>query len=514
MLCKGCNYPLWRLKTRNCPECGLAFKPSDYEFVANSVQFCCPHCEQDYYGTGQNGHLIPPAFDCVRCGQHITMDEMVLLPTAGVHEEQTKATVHPWADPSVRGWKWFPAFFRAFGIAISNPHKAIDGVAPTSSARRAIIYACLHLGVQLFFGMWIFFFAVMGFAFAGPAGRPTPGMMVMGGVGFAIVPIAFLFWIAGAHIVLKLTGPLTHGWRRTVHAIGYSAGNNFLAGMPCVGMHLSPFAGLWWSITAGFMLARGHAVRGWRAALAVIIPLVIALGVLIGGMVLLFFELNRQAQSAYAKMPGTTSSHSTLQGAGTSVATSLTQMYAGGTPKIHAGELIVEYDLPMTDVLLPGTLTNSKNTYVAGFALNDLVYSGYNAPPEGVVPKLQSDPTAADPAQRVGDFVFMTKHVKATTSDGRLWMAIGWPDPSVNPQIPAEVVVISADGTSKVISTDEFEGSLVDQNELRKGANLPPIPHPKIVLGTLPPGKGTTIPPQRNPPPTRADSPAAPADEP
>ena len=84
MRCQGCDYPLWNLTARQCPECGRPFRPSEFRFVANSVRFCCPHCGQDYYGTGPVGHLVPVEFDCVRCHRRVHMDQMVLLPTEGV----------------------------------------------------------------------------------------------------------------------------------------------------------------------------------------------------------------------------------------------------------------------------------------------------------------------------------------------------------------------------------------------------------------------------------------------
>src|SRR4051812_7864561 len=98
MRCPGCDYPLWNLPTRQCPECGRPFLPSEFDFVANSVRFCCPHCPQEYYGPGPRGPLVPDRFACVRCGHHIGMDQMTLLPTAGVAEEQTRTDTVPWLE--------------------------------------------------------------------------------------------------------------------------------------------------------------------------------------------------------------------------------------------------------------------------------------------------------------------------------------------------------------------------------------------------------------------------------
>ncbi len=103
MRCKQCDYRLWNLRRRDCPECGSPFKPSDYEFVINSVRFCCPHCNQAYYGTGEFGHLVPIEFDCASCGTHIHMDETIVLPTENVREEQTQVDQNPWLDRRKRG---------------------------------------------------------------------------------------------------------------------------------------------------------------------------------------------------------------------------------------------------------------------------------------------------------------------------------------------------------------------------------------------------------------------------
>jgi predicted RNA-binding Zn-ribbon protein involved in translation (DUF1610 family) len=98
MRCKICDYPLWNLTTRTCPECGSKFAPDEFEFVPNSVQYCCPHCAQAYFGTSEKGHLVPREFNCVKCGQRVQMNEMVLRPAAGVKEEQTKPNPMPWLE--------------------------------------------------------------------------------------------------------------------------------------------------------------------------------------------------------------------------------------------------------------------------------------------------------------------------------------------------------------------------------------------------------------------------------
>ncbi len=130
MRCLQCDYTLWNLTARNCPECGASFAPSDYDFVVNSVRFCCPHCDQSYYGTGEKGHLHPNEFDCVGCGQHVHMDEMVLRPAEGLEEEQTQVDRMPWLERREHGpiRSWFSMIRRSGRgawsgwLPILNPH--------------------------------------------------------------------------------------------------------------------------------------------------------------------------------------------------------------------------------------------------------------------------------------------------------------------------------------------------------------------------------------------------------
>ena len=118
MKCKQCEYPLWNIAARQCPECGLPFRPSQYEFVPNSVKYCCTGCGQAYYGTDFAGHLFPPRFACVSCGKPCDMDEMVLLPAEGVREDSTLQVKNPWVERRRLGtWS---AWWKTVGGGISG----------------------------------------------------------------------------------------------------------------------------------------------------------------------------------------------------------------------------------------------------------------------------------------------------------------------------------------------------------------------------------------------------------
>ena len=53
-------------------------------------------------------NLEPVEFDCVSCSNHVHMDEMVVLPTAALEEEQTQVEQMPWLDRArhaCTGWR-------------------------------------------------------------------------------------------------------------------------------------------------------------------------------------------------------------------------------------------------------------------------------------------------------------------------------------------------------------------------------------------------------------------------
>ncbi len=150
MNCQNCGYTLWNLKTRNCPECGEAFKPSEFEFVANAVQYCCPDCDQAYYGTTLTGHLRPAEFDCVNCGRKLHMDDMVLRPAKGIGDDQTQRDVMPWLERRRRNP--FMAWIKTIGRSMVGPGKLMRAVPTSSTPMQACWYATVTLTAILFCG--------------------------------------------------------------------------------------------------------------------------------------------------------------------------------------------------------------------------------------------------------------------------------------------------------------------------------------------------------------------------
>lgn len=286
MNCRSCNYPLWNLTVRTCPECGAPFQPSEFEFVVNSIRFCCPTCRQVYYGTSPRGHLVPHVFNCVQCDSRITMDLCVLLPAEGVIEEETRQKLHPWFDRRVR-WhisSWFsmmvgPLFF---------PKTTADSIPP--AAPMGFLFGYLVL-----LGVWILLAGSVGayieFIFGLGAGGvflidSTLERMGWGLVISIVGAAAVLFgWIVGAHLVLRLTGRVEQGLERTGQALCYSMPSLIPCAVPCAGGAILMVVGPWWMISTGLALGRMHKVSGGRGVAAVILPPIVAVVVVVAAAI-------------------------------------------------------------------------------------------------------------------------------------------------------------------------------------------------------------------------------------
>ncbi len=271
MRCRTCDYRLWNLLSRRCPECGSAFRPSEFEFVPGSVQFCCPQCDQPYYATDAKGHLEPKAFACVKCGLDLDMDAMGLRPTAGIEEEQTKADHLPWLDRDRRGR--IKAWFATVWMAMTAPGRLIR-LSPTDLDNdRAWEFATVTNAVAGFVAfapmLLLFSFGLMG----GMGGSRV--CTILGGavVSFLIVIVVSLIYIAlwglAVRALLRITGGVDGELGHTYQALCYSAGANAVSGIPCVGYY---FGFLWWMISAVFMVKERHKIHGGRAAFAVLTP--------------------------------------------------------------------------------------------------------------------------------------------------------------------------------------------------------------------------------------------------
>jgi hypothetical protein len=248
MRCRECDYPLWNLKNRQCPECGSQFAPDRYDFRPNSVRFCCPHCDQAYYGTDARGHLEPSVFDCVTCGRHLSMNDMVLLPAEGLQEMHTRVASNRWLERHRTGR--FKSWCSTIGQSLISPGQLMKGTPVESSMKQAWWFFTVTMVAILVVSFIPAACFMVGFPFllsssgSAPAGGPGPGLLAgmmagMTAVIFVIVvPAMLLFvvvWGLVAHGLLTLGGSGHETIRRTFQALCYSSGAYVTSVIPCLG---------------------------------------------------------------------------------------------------------------------------------------------------------------------------------------------------------------------------------------------------------------------------------------
>ncbi len=478
MRCRTCEYSLWGIRERLCPECGSAFAPSEYEFRLRAVAFECSSCGQDYYGTGPRGALVPAAFACVRCGERCAMDEMVLRPATGLDEKNTDMSRlrNPWEHRReigrVRAW------LRTVGAAIVSPARLITRSATDGSVSASLGFAVGTLAVTLVLMLSVVALIMIGVS-AAAVGLPVlPGAVVVLSVGVIGILMILLAWSIAAHVFLRVTGGAAHGFRRSCQCVCYSSGVNMISAVPLLGLYLAPVAWAWWGIAAMVMFRRGQDVSWGRAAAAGLTPPILALGGVAAWIVWLYsFALGVGGMNSWIDVRAETEA----------VTTSMTAAMRAGTLG-HASELISDGALSSYDFVISGSATSAGAVTIGGVSLEDL--SGLDAIAQR---RLTRDATAALPdgvvAHRVGDFVFTHHGVNLSdAAHGGVWIVIASPDPDVD-HGSAEWDALwagKADGSDEILFREATSYIFEAQNALRESLGLPAIPDPATVTHSAP----------------------------
>ena len=478
MRCKSCNYPLWQLTSRECPECGTPFKPSDFDFVPNSVRFCCPHCQQTYYGIGPRGHLEPFSFECVTCNRAITMDQTVTLPAEGVLDAQTQPGRNPWAER--RQSSLFGAWFRTVGLAIGMPYRLAANTPPSSSGGAAFAFGYSVLLLYSLTGVvWLFAFPMVFLAGRSAGmGLGVVASLVAAVIGLAVLLLLLILVVHGA---LRLTGSAERGLRGTAQAICYSAAVNVPMAVPCVSFYIAWLGWIWWAIAAGFMLVAIHRIRSWRAVVAVSVPVsmvVLSVAGLIAFAVLQGQRAGAAAAAAAAAAPpasqvlGMQSTKRVVQALADSAGRE-------GYPQ-HIAEAIASGS-PINLLAYDAAPGRDRQVLIGGISLDRFL----NMPTElqsAVAQSAAAELPFETVAYRVGDYVFTYPGIdpsKADSGEAGLWLVVYWP-----------LGLAKTDSTSGLVCTGEvrgvvrsqvaqgFESVLAAQNTLRAQFGLRAIPHP------------------------------------
>lgn len=488
MNCRTCDYPLWNLKARSCPECGSAFAPSEFEFAPDAVAFHCPHCEQVYYGRGDRGQLVPRTFDCRRCGRRIDMDEMVLLPAEGVAEEHTRGERLAWLDRAERGR--VKAWLVTLGQALVAPGRMMRGLPESAPAWHAWLFAGIT-GIATMIGSILpimliaIFFATA--AAGAQGGGPGPGTILgaiaatfvaTGLVGILMIAVVVLIWGAVAQVILRATGETAGGFGRTTQALLYASGANVAAAVPFLGWY---FGWIWWVVSAVLAVRAAQRVSGARAALAVLpAPLVTVALMVVGYGTAMYLALGA-AGTAVANQSTATATSETSDRLAVVLAA---QADAGAWPG-HALELVVGDRLAPGDFISPAWDGMTAETLVEGeTSLADLVTLG-DGSRRAIADRAAAALGADAVAHRVGDYVFAWHGVDPATAPPGTWIVILAPTPDRSwtaPTIGPAFIAGRLDGGVELVPNEaSAPGAITAQSELRAAAGLTPLGDPRLI---------------------------------
>ena len=248
MHCRGCDYPLWNLPPGHCPECGVDFKPGDYEFVPASVAFCCPNCDQAYYGTSFKGHLVPARFKCVNCSTKIGMNSMVVRPA----EDRPPAKQLQGVPPCMQqGRMWLVKWFGTLGWSIGMPGVLISRIPEQRSLGLAwkfflplVLLASLGLLLP-FFMIFSGLFNLRGYLVSETLSAIASGVLTLSLTGTALI-LFVVVWSLFVHGWLRLTHAATYRYSRTLSTLMFSSGPLVGLAVPCLGAYCgAPFIAIW-----------------------------------------------------------------------------------------------------------------------------------------------------------------------------------------------------------------------------------------------------------------------------
>lgn len=279
MNCQRCDYPLFHLNARACPECGEPFAVEWYRFEPNSVAFQCPHCAQEYFGNDEYGLPFPRDFDCVQCGQPVSLNMMQVVPKVEGAAGRLAAG-SPWDERARIGA--FSAWWQTWTLILTKPRDFFQNHLGTSwgEAYKFAFFACL-IGLFTNCIFQALLMMGMGTLAGGGAGAglafAAPVYLCMGLVLPVITPA-----MGGAvsacfiHPAVALLAPRRRRFEDTMRVCMYGMAPYALYAIPvCGGM----IGGLWamWSTIAGIQVV--HRTTRGRAAFAVLWPVFFVIAV-------------------------------------------------------------------------------------------------------------------------------------------------------------------------------------------------------------------------------------------
>lgn len=282
MRCKGCGYSLWNVPGRTCPECGRPFEPGEFEFLPNAVEFCCPGCMQQYYGTDGSGLPVPREFACVRCSRPCSLATMVVRAAPGFRGDDVELRRIPWEVEGKGAVRRFAATVR-------------DGLGRPGVVGLAVRHRCdgwkafrfvLLLGTVVAIPTAVTILAVVAFSSLSVASSTRSGgatfrseFLEQSAVAVLLVACwtvagtaLLVLWAWCVRLLARVLGSPV-AWRTAWCSLAYGSAPLVLVAVPCIGPYCGSVASVVWvAVAAAIILAAAGPIPGWKAALAVGAP--------------------------------------------------------------------------------------------------------------------------------------------------------------------------------------------------------------------------------------------------
>lgn len=192
--------------------------------------------------------------------------------------EAAEPGVFPWPPPEDGGA--LEAFGETWKSATLDPTTFFRAMPRKNGTGAAILYylilGILVAGVSLFWDLTGAFTGA-----AGDAGLASElGMDAVNPlIGFLLSPVFLLFALfvgAGVtHVVLLLFGGASHGYTTTVRVFSYAYSPMVFGVVPFLGALVGS---VWMVVLCVIGVREAHGTEGWKAAIAVLLPVLLAMG--------------------------------------------------------------------------------------------------------------------------------------------------------------------------------------------------------------------------------------------
>jgi hypothetical protein len=197
----------------------------------------------------------------------------------------------PWEDPART--RFFDRFLETVKLLATAPAEAFARMPTTGGIARPLTFAIVvgWIGIAVY-ALWMLLFGGMSLPFVDQSQLGEVGAAFGFSAGFTImlmvlapvfVIIGVFFQAAILHVMLMLVGGANHGFETTTRVCSYAQASQLAQIVPICGGLL---AAVWSVILLIIGLSTAHGITRGKAALAVIIPVVLCCVFMVGMMLM------------------------------------------------------------------------------------------------------------------------------------------------------------------------------------------------------------------------------------